>query len=111
MSKFKDFGTGPDLSNVEEITFKLHGETFTCVKAVQGRVLLSMVKDASNEDPAVAANVIETFFAQVLTDESLVRFNALLEDKNRIVSVDVLGEITGWIVEQLTDRPEKQPEV
>lgn len=111
MSKFKDFGSGPDLSDVEPVTFQLHGETFTCVKAVQGKVLLSLVKNASDNDPAVAANTIEEFFSRVLTEESLVRFNELLLDKDRIVSVEKLGEITGWIVEQLTNRPEAQPEV
>jgi hypothetical protein len=111
MSKFKDFGSGPDLSNVEAVTFQLHGETFTCVKAVQGKVLLSLVKDAADSDPAVAAGIIEEFFSKVLVEESLVRFNELLVDKDRIVSVETLGEITGWIVEQLTDRPEEQPGV
>lgn len=111
MSKFKDFGSGPDLSNAEEVSFQLHGETFTCVKAIQGKVLLNLVKDSASEDPVAAARVVEGFFSQVLTDESLVRFNALLSDKDKIVTVETLGEITGWIVEQLTNRPESQPEV
>ena len=111
MSKFKDFGAGPDLSQLEEVTFQLHGETFTCVKAIQGKVLLNLVKDSASDDPVAAARVVEDFFSRVLVDESLVRFNALLADKDKIVPVETLGEITAWVVEQLTNRPESQPEV
>jgi len=111
MSKFKDFGSGPDLSTLEEVTFQLHGETFTCVKAVQGKVLLSLVKDSASDDPAAAAAVVDGFFSKGFTDESLARFNTLLLDKDKIVTVETLGAITGWIVEQLTNRPEARPEV
>ncbi len=111
MSKFKDFGSGPDLSKLEDVSFQLHGETFTCVKAIQGKVLLELVKDSSSEDPVAAANMVDEFFVKVLTEESLTRFNALLADKEKIVTVETLGEITGWIVEQLTSRPESQPGV
>ncbi len=54
--------------------------------------------------------MITDFFNYVLTDESYVRFDALLESKDRIVPVEALGEIVGWITEQLTARPEAQPE-
>jgi hypothetical protein len=111
MSKFKDFGSGPDLSKLEEISFQLYGEKFECVKAIQGRVLLDLVKSASSDDPIAAAGVVDSFFSKVLTDESLTRFNALLDDKDKVVTVDTLGELTGWIVEQLSNRPESQPEV
>lgn len=109
--KFKDFGSGVDTSEYEAISFQLHGETFECVKAIQGKLLLDLVANSNSEDPAVAAETISTFFSHVLADESLVRFNALVTDKHRIVSVETLGEITGWIIEQLTNRPEQQPEL
>jgi hypothetical protein len=110
MTKFKDFGTGPDLSNVEPITFALHGETFECKKAVPGKLLLSLVAKSKSEDPAEAAATIGDFFSKVLLSDSYTRFDALLEDPDRIVTVEQLGEITGWIVEQFGDRPEEQPE-
>jgi hypothetical protein len=46
-----------------------------------------------------------------LTAESLVRFDKLIVDKERVVTTETLGEITGWLVEQYGDRPEEQPEV
>jgi hypothetical protein len=110
MTKFRDFGSGPDLSNVEPISFALYEETFECVKAVQGKTLLELVSKSKSEDPAEAAATIGNFFSQVLTDESYARFDALMSDKDKIVTVDVLGEISGWLVEQFSERPEEQPE-
>jgi hypothetical protein len=111
MAKFKDFGVGVAPETAEVISFKLHEEEFFCVPQIQGRVMLSLVKNSSSEDPTVAAGTIETFFDQVLTDESLERFNALTTDKNKIVTTETLGQIVGWLLEEYSGRPEAQPEV
>jgi hypothetical protein len=50
------------------------------------------------------------FFEQVLSAESLVRFNNLLESKDRIVSIDKLTDISTWLIEEYTSRPNQQPE-
>lgn len=111
MAKFKDFGAGKIDESAEAISFKIHDEEFFCLSQVQGRLLLALVKDSSSEDPLVAAGTIDTFFSQVLTDESLERFNALTTDKHRIVTTETLGEIVGWLLEEYSARPEEQPEV
>jgi hypothetical protein len=110
MAKFKDFGVGTAPETTEVISFKLHEEEFFCVPQLQGRVMLSLVKNSSSEDPTVAAGTIETFFNQVLTDESLERFNELTTDKDKIVTTETLGQIVGWLLEEYSGRPEAQPE-
>lgn len=110
MAKFKDFGVGKQPEIKETISFKIHGEEFFCVPQMQGRVMLSLVKDSASDNLVVAADTIEKFFAQVLTDESLERFNALTLDKDRIVTTETLGEIVGWLLEEYAGRPETQPE-
>ncbi len=109
-NKFKDFGAGPDVSSLPKISFKIHGEEFFAIPAVQGKLLLDLVKDANSDDPVKQGQSIDTFFTAVLEDESLERFNALLTDKHRIVTTETLGEVVGWLVEQYGDRPEAQPE-
>lgn len=111
MSRFKDFGAGSASDTKEPLSFKIHGEDFHCVPEVQGKALLKLVSDSSADDPTKAAAAIDTFFDLVLEDESLVRFNMLVQDKHRIVSVETLTEIISWLMEQYTDRPEAQPEV
>lgn len=110
MTRFKDFGSGDTATNVEPLSFKLHDEEFHCVPRIQGKALLTIISDSTSDNPAVSTQVILNFFKNVLEDESLTRFNALLDDKHRIVSVELLGEITGWLVEEYSNRPETQPE-
>jgi hypothetical protein len=57
-----------------------------------------------------AAKVITSFFSTVLLDESYERFEALIQDPEKIVTVETLGEITAWLVEEYTGRPTQRPE-
>jgi hypothetical protein len=104
MAKFKDFG-GSTNETAEPISFKIFDEEFSCIPKIQGKVLLNMVSNSNSDDPAASASVITEFFSAVLKEESLERFNLLVEDKERIVSVETLGEIVGWLAEQYTNRP------
>jgi len=101
--RFKDFGNG-GLVEVEPLSFKLHDEEFRCLPQIQGKVLLDMVADSQGEDNKLAAELINRFFAKTLEPESFTRFVNLLESE-KIVSVDTLGEIVSWMVEQYSSRP------
>jgi hypothetical protein len=109
MSEMKDFGSN-FVAEREAIKFKIHDEEFECVNAIQGKILLDMVSDSTSENSSTQAKAITKFFGYILTEESLERFNSLIESKDRIVPVETLGEIVGWVTEQLTERPNQQPE-
>lgn len=111
MAKFKDFGGGTALAEKEPVKFMLHGEEFNCRPELQGKVLLDLVARSGSEDPADAAKIIDEFFKNVLVEESYKRFDALLIDPDRIVSVDTLGQISAWLVEVYSARPTQGPEV
>lgn len=106
--KFKDFGSGD--SNTEPISFSIHGEEFHCKPAIQGKTLLGIVAGAESEDSAVVAQTIEKFFNLALLKESQERFDELLKDESKIVTIETLGEITSWLVGEYTSRPQKGPE-
>jgi hypothetical protein len=112
MSKrFKDFGAGKGSDiPAAPLSFKLHDEEFHCMPKMQGKVLLSIVESSSDDDPGSSAKSIRTFFEKVLMDESFKRFDALLEDKEKIVNVETLSEIVAWLLEEYSDRPNPQPE-
>lgn len=111
MAKFKDFG-GADKrkKKTEPISFKLYDEDFECVSEIQGQVLLEFAAKSASNDSGSSASIISEFFGHVLTDESYKRFSALVKDKNRVVSVETLAEITSWLMEAYTERPNQQPE-
>jgi hypothetical protein len=110
MTKFKDFGS-EDSGEKESVSFKIHGEEFACRPELQGKVLLDLVAKSSSEDPAQAANAINFFFKHALIEESYERFNALLVHPEKIVQMEKLGEISGWLVEVYSSRPNQGPEV
>jgi hypothetical protein len=51
------------------------------------------------------------FFEHVLLPESYASFSKLIESPDKIVTVETLGEISGWLVEVYAGRPEGEPEV
>jgi len=110
-NRFKDFGSGIGDEAREPLSFKLHGEEFNCIPEVQGKTMLNLISDASSNDPAKSAELINTFFKKVLVEESFERFNALCEHPEKIVTVDTLADITSWLVEEYSGRPEEQPTV
>lgn len=110
MTRFKDFGSGTGDKVTEPLTFKLYEEEFHCVPEVQGRVILNLVADGAGGDPAASSRMIATFFENVLEDESYTRFDALLNDKHKVVSVETLSEIVSWLMEEYGNRPNQQPE-
>jgi hypothetical protein len=111
MTKFKDFGAGTSSEEKEQISFKLHGEEFTCRPEIQGKVLLELISKSGSENPADSAEIISKFFGIVLMPESYERFDVLTKDPDKIVSIETLGEIVGWLVETYTDRPTTRSEV
>jgi hypothetical protein len=111
MSRFKDFGAGKNEGNKSPLSFKLHGEEFSCVPQVQGKTLLSLVSVANTDDPVKSAEAVNKFFEIVLLDESLERFNKIASSKDKIITVETLADIVAWLMEEYSGRPEEQPEV
>lgn len=105
--RFKDFGEDSNVSK-EPISFKLYGEEFQCKTAIQGKVLLDIVKETSSEDPGAAAAMIDSFFSTALLPESYERFQNLLKDPEKIVTVETLSEITAWLISEYSERPTKE---
>lgn len=110
MTRFKDFGSDVSAESVEPMSFKLYDEEFHCVPRIQGRVVLNLVADGASGDPASSSRMITGFFKSALTDESYARFDALLNDKDKVVSVEKLSEIVSWLMEEYGNRPNQQPE-
>lgn len=111
MARFKDFGAGKeDNASKEPISFKLHGEDFHCHSRLQGKTLLEFIELANSDNASDSAKVTRTFFEKVMNAENYSRFNTLLNDEEKIVTVETLSEIIGWLIEEYSNRPNQQPE-
>jgi len=106
-SRFKDFGSDTGGSK-EPLSFMIHGETFECYPAMQGKKLLALVATTQGGDTAAMVDTINSFFRTTLKPESFERFDLLMEDPERIVSAEALGDITAWLVEEYSNRPTQE---
>lgn len=110
MARFKDFGADQDKPK-EAMSFKLHEEEFFCRPSIPGKAILNLVsKSSSQENAGEAAEAIVDFFKVVLFPESYERFDALTVDPDRVVTMEKLGDIVGWLAEEYSDRPTSRSE-
>lgn len=86
-------------------------ETFTCVPEAPPGVLddlttSSIIDDRGNRQ--YNAPSLLAFFEGVIIDEDVPRFRAWSHDKDRAVSIEVLGEVMMWLAEELAGHPTKR---
>lgn len=101
------------LDEAEPLTFDLGGEEFTCYPEVQGKMILDVMRSAAEADEEsrgmlMAVSVLD-FFKKVMPPEEYERFEKLMEDPKRIVPMDTLSDIMGWLIEEYTNRPTQPP--
>lgn len=106
--RHKSFGV-KNIEELEPITFDLGEETFTCHAAIQGKVILDIMKLAAEGDEEtrgvmMAISVLD-FFEKVMPEEEYERLGKLMEDPKQIVELDVLSEIMSWLIEEYSGRP------
>jgi hypothetical protein len=104
-ARFKDFGKTISIDDFAPLGFALNGEEFACRQAMSGAILLDFVRRADSNSGGMAAEAIIEFLGNAMDGDDADRFEALIKDPDRIVQVETLGEIAGWLVEQYTARP------
>lgn len=110
MTRYKNFGSPVAISSDEVITFDLYGEGFKCKPHIQGKALIDLMKDAGEDGSATSATMIFEFLDHVLESDSRAKLYEMMESTDKIVPVETLGEIVGWLVEEYTGRPEEPRE-
>lgn len=88
---------------VEPLFFEIDEERFDAHPVVPGAVILEFASGADGDGTGAAQ--ILTFFERVLVPESKERFFELIHDTNRVVELELLSDIVGFLVEEYTDRP------
>lgn len=99
------------------LTFDLEGEktdgrewseSFTARPAIPGAILLDFIADADSNDGGRAAEALVTFMTDVLIEEDKNRFTDLIRDTDRIIEIELLGDICEWLVSEYASRPTEQ---
>jgi hypothetical protein len=104
-TRSKDFGGGEELRK-EPVTFTLHGEKFECYPEMPGAAMLQFFKDAAD---IASADAILDFMERSLIPDDWPRFQQLVNDPDRVVRLDKLGEIVAWLVEEYAGQVPTEP--
>jgi len=110
-ARFKDFGSEQilDTTEYEPITFRLDGQDFTCYSVLPGTALLEFVSDADSGEGGRASESILRFFKAAMPEAEYERFYQLVKRADRVTPMEVLAEISTWLVEVYSERPTKLP--
>lgn len=84
-------------------------ETFTCVPQAPGGMIDDMtgtlVRDPATGGRRYEPTTVIRFVREVVIDDDLDRFEALIHDTKRVVSVTTLIDIALWLIEEYSGRP------
>ncbi|QOR55354.1 MAG: hypothetical protein SHS37scaffold145_5 [Phage 71_18] len=78
---------------------------FTAVPVAPGGALLDFTEKVEPSTGARPAAAIIQFMRDVLIDADVPRFEELIHSKSAQVDVEVLGDITNWLMEEYAGRP------
>jgi hypothetical protein len=85
----------------EAVSFDIDGEVFHCIERLPAGYSLDLLTRGNQALPE--------FYDLVLVPEDVERFTARIRDKERVVTMAVLEDITRWLVGVYTGRPTGPP--
>jgi hypothetical protein len=89
----------------EPIPFELEGETFEAYGQVPGAVLLDFIAASQQEDNSGTAGAILGYLKSSMDKDNFKRFDALTRDPEKVIELQVLADIVGYLIEERSSRP------
>jgi hypothetical protein len=103
--RHKDFGAPVSIEDAEPLYFTYDGEDYYCRPEINGVVLLKFVRDADSGEGGKSAGALLDLFQKILLTDSYERFEKYVNDPDKIISIETLGEVAAWVIEEYTARP------
>lgn len=96
------------LEGVGQLTQQPWSETFRCLPNAPGTALDDLARSVGTDTKGQAVyNQVSLlrFFRAVMHPDDVDRFDELVSDKDRCVTIEALGDVLFWLGEVYTDRP------
>lgn len=106
--KVKSFGApkeGENIEAAEPIVFKLLDEEFEAYGEVPGAVMLDFIADYGNDNSAYTAKALIQYLKNSMDAENYKRFDAMIRDPKKLIKIETLSEIVGYLMEERSSRP------
>ena len=94
-------------SDEDAVETKEQIETFHAVPEVPGKWLLEIGASLAGDD-GERSHAINNFLNRVIVNEEKVHWDAVLQDTENIVDIDLLGDIVNWLMEEYGENPTEQ---
>ncbi len=99
----KDFELSP--TEADPPSFTVAGREFKCVAEPPGGAMADLFWTFQGNDTPLRAAGLVRFITACMSDADADVFDAVIRDKDTIVSWGTLGEIANWLIEEYTGRP------
>lgn len=96
--RFKSFGS-PIVGNDDPVEFELYNTIFRCVPAIQGKKMLEFISATNDDDYSASADALLEFINTCVVPAQREELSIMLSSDDQIVPMDVLTEITSFLVE------------
>lgn len=104
----KEFTTAKAESTEDPITFSIDGETYHCVPKPSWQAI-EMISYAKTAEIDKAVIKLGEFYRALIVEEDLESFEKILGRKQNPVDLELLVDITTYLVEAYTGRPTRPP--
>jgi hypothetical protein len=83
-------------------------QKFRARPTVPGALMLRIASTIDGQVGAMSGEIIK-LLEGAIWPEDRVKFNALLDDPETAIGIEVLVEILGWLIEEYAERPTQRP--
>ncbi len=99
----KDFELSP--TEADPPSFTVAGRTFKCVAEPPGGALADLFWTFQGNDITLRAAGLVRFISGCLPDAEAEAFDLTIHDKDTIVPLGLLSDLSTWLIEEYTGRP------
>lgn len=103
----KKFTTSPARTGAVE--FEIDGTSFQCRAFIPGSVLMEHTSKLAHPNESIAARELLEIWKSLMEPDEYRRFRDYIDSPERMVDLNLLGEILAWAVEELGGRPTQRP--
>lgn len=93
----------------EDVNFRLFGTQWDCREQVNGKLLMDQAASLDGDSLVDQRDGVIGILKMTVLPDQIDDLLAELDDPDKVIQLQKLVEIVGWLVEQYVDRPTEQP--
>jgi hypothetical protein len=104
----KQFKSDTAANGDDVIVIDINDQSFGCRGRMPGYEILEFVENLDDDRPNLAGSALKGLLTNAIIPKDRERFVAYVKDEQNNVSMELLSEIAGYLMEQYTGNPTQQ---